>query len=223
MASEQDAIAVVLRSLRTRGLVAARRHRTIHNKLRPVMDRYTDVGDVVMANLHNADPHSHFEPRHVIWLAPPKRGGDAAALWYKWDFRPEGAIPMCKFYYGAWRMSWPHPRPLLPCDKVPQFLGYRFEPPETQGTKHGYYHSQPCQSMGEKGVPDPFAMDVVDTDPTWPLAADNATELLLCLVLALYGLDDFRRIRADLLADPAAQRNGLLRSGLERVHRLAKR
>ncbi len=130
---------------------------------------------------------------------------------------------MCKFYYGAWRMASPHPRPLEDCGKVPQFLGYRFEPPEARGVKHGFYHSQPCQSMGEKGLPDPYAMDVVDTDPTWPLAASNATELLLCLVLALYGVEEFRRIRADLLADPGGQRNTLLRSGLDVVAGLAKR
>ena len=106
---------------------------------------------------------------------------------------------------------------------MPMFIGFRFEPPEKQGNRHSYYHSQPCRSMGSRDTPDRFAPDVDDKEPTLPLAATNAVDLILCVYLALYGASRFKQFAIDLQGENRVRTNASLMAALKRVGALAKR
>lgn len=74
---------------------------------------------------------------------------------------------------------------------VPRKMAMRFETPEKDG-KHSYYHSQMCVGIQRgDGV---HTMDMVmepewmpTSHPAWPMDAESPTELLICLILTLYG------------------------------------
>lgn len=68
-----------------------------------------------------------------------------------------------------------------------KFIGYRYETPE-YGDNHNYYHAQPCQSMGDRDEKVTQALPVPERNPTWSLAAKSSLELLLCLVVSIYGM-----------------------------------
>ena len=66
-------------------------------------------------------------------------------------------------------------------------LGYRFESPEGKNNQnagvHHYYHIQMIQ-------PPTCRIDwLPETQPAFPLDADNPVKLLLCVLVSLYGLD----------------------------------
>lgn len=221
---EQIAIGIVLANLRTKGREAERRNNKANRSLRPHFQRYASLTDAAFADLHQMKDNDAFPPNQVIFLPPPpKQTGDIAALWYKWHFDATKPISMSTFYYGTWRMVTPHPKPTAAAPAVPAFMGFRFEPPGDRGTRHGYYHSQPCRSMGADRIDDPAAMDISSLDPSWPLPASNAVELLLCMIVALYGFDKFDQIEKELLLDPKGQRNAELRSGLAAISKLQRR
>lgn len=219
---EQLALSIILEKLFIEGVEAARRAAGVGGSLRAVSGRYQSISRADINNLPWMQSKDSFRPNQVIYLTPPD-GRSIAALWYRWNFDP-GRISMCKFYYGVWRMIDPHPRGAAAhITRVPAFFGYRFEPPEVQGTDHGYYHSQPCRSMGPKDQPDPFALDIDDKGPTWPLAATNAIDLLLCVYMALYGARRFIMFKNELLNERRVQRNAELIDALARISGLAKR
>lgn len=58
--------------------------------------------------------------------------------------------------------------------------------------------------------------------PTWPLAAENALELLLCLVTAIYGMGGLRDLQNTVLQDTRARKNKPLLDGLKAVLRRAR-
>ena len=70
-------------------------------------------------------------------------------------------------------------------------IALRFETPEQSG-KHSYYHSQICVTI-QRGL----GTDTMDLEmeppwfptshPAWPMDAETPTELLVCLILTLYG------------------------------------
>ncbi len=156
----------------------------------------------------------------AIQLRPPnhERNNRIAVLWSRWDFSVQPA--RCGFHYGTWYHFRPPPRSDGNANEMtPGFLGYRYETPEI-GTNHRYYHCQPCMNLGDRNNPLAHAIDRSEFNPTWPLAADNSIALLLCLVLSLYGMDEFRDIEVQLLQSRAAQRNLALTMAIDALKRL---
>jgi len=85
---------------------------------------------------------------------------------------------------------------LLRSGESENFFGYRFECPELPGEEHKYFHAQPLQRIGHGQA---LAMSVVwypNRYPTFPLAAENALELVIAL---LASVREWQRI-ADLRA-----------------------
>ena len=71
-------------------------------------------------------------------------------------------------------------------------IGYRLESPhgiDKSGCGiHHYYHVQMIKGIGNLNFPpQQFSDWVPDGEPTFPLDAEDSVELLLCLVLGLYG------------------------------------
>lgn len=221
---EQLALSIVLERLFVEGRDALRNAKSIGTKqLRIVPSLYPSLSKPEIDNLQWSNWKSSFQANRVMYLPPPN-GASISALWYKWHFRADQPISMCKFYYGVWRMGDPHPKPtILPVTRVMSFTGFRFEPPEVQGTNHSYFHSQPCRSMGDKTTPDPYAMDIDDKGPTMPLAAKSAVDLLLCAYMALYGATKFKTFANALRLEPKVRRNRELTDALNRISALALR
>jgi hypothetical protein len=74
-------------------------------------------------------------------------------------------------------------------------LALRFETPERDATgdgKHDYYHSQLCVSLRRGEGTDTLALPIEPdwfptSHPAWPMDAETPVELLVCLILSLYG------------------------------------
>lgn len=152
-----------------------------------------------------------FKSDEVIYLRPPAREESAAsALWCRWDFA--GDSTECGFYLGTW---WRPRTQQLGTDIA--FVGYRYETPE-KGDNHNYYHVQPCRSMGGRGEVVPRALPAMEKNPTWPLAAETALELLLCLVTSLYGMSGLEGLEKELQGT-IYRRNGLLLASVKRLRK----
>jgi len=98
----------------------------------------------------------------------------------------------------------------------PRAFGYRYEPPEGAG-RHDFWHAQPIlelrlyddtyrQLPGSKDHWRP-----ADT-PSFPLDADQAVDLLLCLMISLYGLQDAATMQANGFENRLAARLEQMRS-----------
>ena len=222
MKHEQAALIMLIEALYRRGEDWERREQP----RRP--EKLKNAAFAVLAQLTRQDVEGYraakaegsFGEDRIILLQPPSQDREAiATLWCRWNF--ESAVANCGFYYGVWSMVSPLPGTKVEGDgkRVPAFIGYRFETPEI-GTNHNYYHSQPCRSMGSKVQEIVNALQVSSKMPTWPLAAANEVELLLCMILSLYGFIGFRQIRDAVLNDRRAQRNPALTDALAKVGRL---
>ncbi len=72
---------------------------------------------------------------------------------------------------------------------------WRFETPESSGedelSSHGYFHAQPSHSLrravGDVGLPIPTNR-TVQGHPTIPVDAEDEVELLVCVLMSIYGL-----------------------------------
>jgi hypothetical protein len=86
---------------------------------------------------------------------------------------------------------------------VSKKFAMRFETPEGSESRHDYYHSQLCNQLRRGGVAN-SALDLgLDIDwfpishPAWPVDAGSPSELLACLVFALYG----KRVGSDIIRE----------------------
>ena len=141
-----------------------------------------------------------FGNNQVIYIKPPKKEkAGVAAIWCRWDFcRP---IPKCGFYLGLWfQASGDQLNEETPRMRTSSFIGYRYETPG-EGDNHNFYHVQPCRSMGDRDEKVTQALAVPERNPTWPLAAESSLELLLCLVVSLYGMKGLHYMREQVLED----------------------
>ena len=140
--------------------------------------------------------------RQALYVTPPRLECEAAAaIWCKWNFGNEQAA--CRFYLGLWLAK-------------RGFVGFRFETPES-GDNHNYYHSQPCQTMGSRDEVIPGALAVPERNPTWPLVAKSALELLLCLVVSIHGMNGLSQMKSDMMKDVAMRQDRLLQDAIEGV------
>lgn len=157
--------------------------------------------------LHRGNAGS-FADHQVIYIEPPPRQGPAvAAIWCRWDFG--SAEARCGFYFGLWMQTQLRGAAAHGLSERTDFVGYRYETPET-GENHNYYHVQPCRSLGARDEEVAQALPVSQRNPTWPLAAETSLELLLCLVVSLYGKRGLRDLQANVLGNPAMRGNDLL-------------
>lgn len=147
-------------------------------------------------------PRGEFKPGEVIQIEPPKKEVHASALWCKWD-SVNSVNTGFWFYLGLWQSGG-------------QFVVFRFEPPG-RGCNHGYYHVQPCRTMGWEGDHAYPALAVPERNPTLPLAATSSLELLLCLVVSIHGMVGFKKMKERLEEDPETRQNLLLGRALDKI------
>jgi hypothetical protein len=122
--------------------------------------------------------------KYALIKPPEREKATACAISCVWDFKAES--PKFGGYLGIWT---PRPMPLGNGTRPIVFLGYRFEPPDDQGTKHKFFHSQPCRSMDEARNELPIAVHHHDVMPTMPLKAEQPADLLVNLGISLHGKD----------------------------------
>lgn len=218
-ADEQKAIWHVLRLLRTDGDDWSRHHRpkAAIPAVRVAEGKFTPLEEAELeAHLIHRGKKGEFEENQVVFLKPPAKDPSAVAgVWCRWDY--EKTPPRCGFYFGLWSAQPPFPKADPPSDDLHTgFVGYRFETPE-DGDNHNFYHAQPCRSLGAKDDPIEHAIPISQRDPTFPLAAGNALELLLCLVTSLYGMNGLLALQDKVLSDTKAQRNELIVKALSTV------
>ncbi len=93
-------------------------------------------------------------------------------------------------------------------------MGWRFESPERGGERgeqsaHGFYHAQPSHSLrtrsGQYELPVADAR-IPDGRPAFPLDAADEVDLLLCLLLSIYGLKEASELVRDASTPDLAQR-----------------
>ena len=171
---------------------------------------FTAITEAKLINLLNGGKSGQFDPNQVIYIEPPPKEHSAvAALWCRWNFN--STTPECGFYFGLWSLF-----PSFPAlenenrAKHIAFLGYRFETPEKSGDNHHFYHAQPCRSMGARDNPIRHAIPISHRFPTFPLAAESALELLLCLVTSLYGRKGLSKIHDEVTSKPTMRKNKFL-------------
>ncbi|MDE0422431.1 MAG: hypothetical protein OXK76_16325 [Gammaproteobacteria bacterium] len=83
-----------------------------------------------------------------------------------------------------------------------------------KGDNHNYYHSQPCRAMGRRKDVVTGALPVPVGNPTWPLAAASALELLLCIVASIHGMDGLRDMDRSAKRNPKMRQNKALLDAL---------
>lgn len=104
----------------------------------------------------------------------------------KYDFGC--SIPRIRIYLGLFQRHENHIKG----------IGYRFETPEgisTSGSgRHHFYHLQMIRGFPQGGpfYPPELMSWLPDSEPTIPLDAENPIHLICCLLIGLYGLEEFR-------------------------------
>ncbi|MDP1990041.1 MAG: hypothetical protein Q8K00_03385 [Syntrophales bacterium] len=125
---------------------------------------------------------SEFPKRKYLYLDPIEGQAYVPVLSITSDFGrsiPEVRIRLGLFFFHE--------------EKIHAF-GYRFESPEGPGNHH-YYHAQLINGF-DKDEPFPDGDAWLPTScPTFPLDADNPVQLLLSLLIALYGVSYISRIK----------------------------
>jgi hypothetical protein len=105
-------------------------------------------------------------------------------------------------------------------EQGPLAAGWRFESPECRGehgerSSHGFYHAQPGHQLRTCSGDYPLPVSEgasPEGQPTFPLDAENEVDLLICLLLSVYGLNEGSELIGDM-GDPALKRRlGLLRT-----------
>ena len=219
-AEEQKALGHVLRILRAEGAEWMRHRPTSADATMAAQSaqrQFDLIADNELASqFFHRGKEGQFDDNKVIWLRPPVKDPAAmAGIWCRWNY--EKVLPKCGFYYGLWSAQPGFP-PVDMADqaKHPAFVGYRFETPE-QGDNHNFYHAQPCRSMGALDDPVEHGLPISERDPTWPLAASNALELLLCLVTSLYGMSGLARLRDAINEEVSVRNNPLLKAAIDKL------
>lgn len=213
---EQKAILSVLCLLLAAGEKWIQDQRRVPRQmLLDVQRQFTPLKETELKNYLLYRRSSQFPNNRVIYIKPPKREKTAvAAVWCRWNFDAE--LSSCGFQFGIWSaQDFPNAGA---CRKRTVFVGFRYETPEN-GKTHNYYHAQPCQSIGgrEKVV---SALPISPRNPTFPLAAKSSLELLLCLVMSVYGMDGMMKLLSAVSNDPLMRQDRYLNDALRKMHDL---
>jgi hypothetical protein len=218
---EQSALFLVLHQIAAQS-TKRREIKGIPPKVLAAARAFTEFGmDDVGKLKRSTFVSGQFPKGAVLWMEPPNHQPHTiVALWCKWDFGVQPAS--CAFNYGEYRASHPLEGSASPDGKdVVSFVGYRFESPHA-GDNHNFYHCQPCLNMGDRhdNVKEAFVRP--QTNPTWPMPAENVVDLLLCIVVAAYGLSGFSDFEKELLQSREAQKNAVLLASVTRIRGLAR-
>jgi hypothetical protein len=150
---------------------------------------------VILDSANQSQGDTHYQ-RAWIYLPSPSRGTMRIALMnVDWDFLGGGSRAGFQVA-GFWRDG----------DGTCRATAWRFEGPETSAddgspSHHGYFHAQPCQRLrtrhGDVAVGLDPAQAWPSDGPTFPLDAQSPIDLLVCVLVALYG----RRQAAELVRE----------------------
>lgn len=214
---EQKAIYQILVYLREGGIKEIRRGEErgrSGSTMRAIRFSEADEKHISSSMLYGGRKGS-LDKRHLVPIIPPSKEKDAvAALWYEWDFTQDEK-PDVGYYVGLW-----NPVTLESNNQAKagvRFVGYRYESPEKKGDDHKYYHSQPCRSMGAKSDEIEEALPISHRAPTWPLPARCPVELLLCVLLSLYGMNGLKAFDKWVLENSTARQIVKLRNALNHL------
>ena len=184
--------------------------------VREARGKFNPINQQDLTQFLSRGQSGQFGHDQAIYIAPPPKEKSAvAALWCRWDF--DLAPPKCAFYFGIWSE-----KPSFPTvdtsegSKHTAFVGFRYETPEV-GDNHAYYHAQPCRSMGARDDPIVHALPLSWRYPTFPLAAKSPLDLLLCLVVSLYGMNGLSEMQAQILEDGGMRKNTCLRNAFDEI------
>ena len=217
---EQKGILCVLRSLRRSGEEWRRSYEPspAMASIDAAMSRFTAITETDLQRyiLHTG-LSGHFKSDEVIYIRPPAKVEPAAsALWCRWDFAGDSAG--CGFYLGTWWKTRTQTLGTGSCGGRIVFVGYRYETPE-KGNNHNYFHVQPCRSMGGRDQKVPEALPATERNPTWPLAANTALDLLLCVFTSLYGMSGLAELEEEIQGTTEFRGNRLLLDSLIRLRK----
>ena len=193
--TQRDAVFAVLRILCLQGQ-KWEKDRATSPKARDAMREAGKAGFLTEADVagQSSKLKGQLPQDKYILIKPPEREtATACAVSCAWDF--EAASPVFGGYLGIWT---PSPKPLEGGAKPIVFLGYRFETPDNKGTRHKFFHSQPCRSMDQARRELPIAVHHHDVMPTIPLYAQQPADLLVNLGISLHGRDYISELVTDL-------------------------
>lgn len=191
------------------------KHRVPYQMLQDVQRQFTPLKKPELEDYLLYHSSSQFPNNRVIYIKPPKWEKMAvAAVWCRWNF--DAQLSSCGFQFGIWyTQGFPNAEA---CRKRTVFVGFRYETPE-DGETHNYYHAQPCRSIGgRKEVMS--ALPISTRNPTFPLSAQSSLELLLCLVISVYGMDGLTKLLSDVSDDPLMRKDKYLYDALCKMHEL---
>ena len=163
---------------------------SLHSEVLRMFDSLLNREELERSLPADENVRNEFPSRRFLYLDPIESDGVMIpVLWMSFDFsrfHPLVRIYLCLF---------------LRYENQIRSLGYRFEAPEGEGIHH-YYHAQIIRGM-PPGIPfhPPELHDwLPEGQPSFPLDAYNPTELLLCLLLALYGREYVTRLISSMEA-----------------------
>lgn len=196
---QQDAMFSVLRALCLQGLKWQKGLSSSAKASARTRDALREAGKAAFLSLAEVDGRSKIpkgqlpQDRYILIKPPERETATACAVSCAWDFKAES--PIFGGYLGIWT---PSPKALNGIPKPIVFIGYRFETPDHQGTKHKFFHSQPCRSMDQARRELPIAVNQHDVMPTIPLKADQPADLLINLAISLHGRDYISELAIEL-------------------------
>ncbi len=123
-------------------------------------------------------------PRCSLWLEPVITGDLAIPMLSpRWDFRDPGGRAL-HLYLGLYFRD--------PKVDLVDGIGFRYEAPHGSGEdvgRHDYYHAQPITDFASGNA---YSLPVQarahpESTPAFPLEAGTASELLICVLISLYG------------------------------------
>ena len=218
MSEEQGAIHSVLSLLLSCGEDWSRYHRS---PKATSADRVAKLKFQALTNreLNNCLKHNehcgHIGDNKLVFIKPPlKEPSAVTALWYRWDYSVDR--PKCAFFWGLWRNLSVNTSNQDSCMKSISFVGFRYESPE-MGDNHNYYHVQPSNSMGDKDNPIDQAIAIPRRYPTVPLPASSSVDLLLCLILSIYGMRGLQKLWNEMRDRKIAVKNATLSTSIQNL------
>ena len=175
--SEQAQVWKILEALQKRGQLSIEKSQS--DALTLAKRRFSPLNKNELQTLRHLS-NGGFEKDKSLYIEPPKREVTVAALRCHWNF--SRSPRKFNLYVGLWLSG-------------KEFVGFRYETPE-EGCNHNYYHAQPCRSMGSCEIAE--AIPIPERNPTFPLKANSAVDLLLCVVVSLRGMVGLRELKGDI-------------------------
>lgn len=159
---------------------------TVNEDVYRVATRHPQLDERLIAKMGSAGHSGDIDgrsPRTSIWLEPVTRGDLAVPMLSPhWDFR--SGQRLVALYVGLyyWDTEW----------AVVDGVGFRYESPHGSRTgvgRHDYFHAQPITDFAN-GAGEQLPVQgrtQPESIPAFPLEAENSSQLLVCVLISLYG------------------------------------